>query len=274
MHHRPGYTLMEVLVALGIFVVGFTAAASIFPVAALLQKRTLADVEGRVVARNAENLLRGRGLTYDESDNTTDLYNYYPAVPSTTFDEVKPFGTTSTPSTLDIEGLLDEWTISDRGYPTTVLDVADRDFVWFPLVRDANSNSAAPDWTFYLFLMQAEPNATYPNPSFEDTTGHPSVDVVDTGLGISGNKKRFTFTNTDGSGNLLIDASDWLLDSNGVIYTTTEADTGGVTVAGLILTVPAAPTAIYYGTRPAEAESDPSTFSIIALSGDTIVSAP
>jgi len=270
MSRRSGYTLLEVLVALGIFVVGFTAAASIFPVAALLQKRTMSDVEGKIVARNAENMLRGRGLTYDPVAGTGNLANYY--TPGASYDQITPFSETGS----DLAGLLNTsngWSLNDRGYPTTVASASERDFVWFPLVRDSEGDSTNPNWTFYIFILSVDGNATYPNPAYENTTSYPSVDVFSS-FSVSADKTRFNFTNSDGSGNLLVSPGDSILDNNGVIYNAFEADASGIKVQGLILTTPNPPTQFYYATRPDEPESDSSVRSIITLGDDNIVTAP
>ena len=79
---RPGFTLTEVLISLGIFAIGAIAVASLFPVAALLQKETADSILSQQAATNARATIEGIGVTYVEGDNTTDLGMYH-ALPST-----------------------------------------------------------------------------------------------------------------------------------------------------------------------------------------------
>ena len=57
---RPqGFTLVEVLIAIGIFAIGMVAVAAIFPTALTVQRQSNAVVEGVLVADNAAAMIRG-----------------------------------------------------------------------------------------------------------------------------------------------------------------------------------------------------------------------
>jgi len=59
---RLGFTLIEVLFAIGIFAIGFAAVAAVFPVAIMMQKRTFDRLNAEQAARNAEAMMRGSSL--------------------------------------------------------------------------------------------------------------------------------------------------------------------------------------------------------------------
>lgn len=58
----PGFTLVEVLLAMGILVLGFSVAAGILATGALSLRRGQEEVEGKIGAQNALELLKGQGL--------------------------------------------------------------------------------------------------------------------------------------------------------------------------------------------------------------------
>ncbi|MEM1444628.1 MAG: prepilin-type N-terminal cleavage/methylation domain-containing protein [Planctomycetota bacterium] len=70
---KAGFTLTEVLIALGILAVGITSIASLFPPAILLQKETVRDILGQQYVRSSEALLRAKtidaGMLFSFTDN-------------------------------------------------------------------------------------------------------------------------------------------------------------------------------------------------------------
>ena len=53
-----GFTLLEVLMAMGVFAIGFVFIAAIFPVAALLQKEAVDTINGQQASRNTQAVLQ------------------------------------------------------------------------------------------------------------------------------------------------------------------------------------------------------------------------
>ncbi|MEM8493972.1 MAG: prepilin-type N-terminal cleavage/methylation domain-containing protein [Planctomycetota bacterium] len=70
---RAGFTLTEVLIALGILAVGITSVASLFPPAILMQKETVRDILGQQNVRSSEAILRAKtidaGMLFNFTDN-------------------------------------------------------------------------------------------------------------------------------------------------------------------------------------------------------------
>lgn len=69
---RAGFTLNEVLVALGILSIGITAVAALFPSAILLQKRAVKDALFQQNTRSAEALLKAKGIQAEVLFNFSD----------------------------------------------------------------------------------------------------------------------------------------------------------------------------------------------------------
>lgn len=61
LRQSPGYSLIEVLFAIGILGVGLLALASLFPIAMLQQRRAMDDTEGTLAGRNVLAMLQAYG---------------------------------------------------------------------------------------------------------------------------------------------------------------------------------------------------------------------
>jgi Tfp pilus assembly protein PilV len=263
-----GFTLLEVMLALGIFVIGFVAVASIFPVATILQKETVEDVTSQQFTRSAKAMLTGRGLKASSMD--TEPLMLPGGVPDY---NVHPLG--------DVLTGLNGWTINDRSYPSTTATATARSYYWVPLARRTNITAVAPyspnvgDWQVFLFCLKREENVIYtertaggaaapkamPAWASNDANGVPSVYQI--GVTVSGTN-RFDFVtvtppnyfsnvdnNSDGRPDEIA-AGDQVLDNNGIIYNVASADNTGIVIAGFIypgLESGAYPTSLWYG-RP------------------------
>ncbi len=288
-----GFTLLEVLLALGIFAIGFSFIAAIFPVAALLQKRAFDDVKAQQVTRNTEALLRGRGI------NETDLENTGYGLPRTgthSFDydtdqKVHPMPRRMLSAIAPLSPTI--WTLSDRSSPSLISDPTARKFYWVPLVVDTDPGfPSVYKWRIYVFVLQKRNNASYDLiPSYAPFTGtgvnadvwaNPDDDSADgNSTTIDGlvprvrsvkvskdnsfaNQLNFNTTdfNRDNDGNGLPDqiaVGDEILDNNGTIYTVFETGADYIRVDGrygMINPIPNPVTEIWYappGHQPSAA---------------------
>ncbi|QQE11956.1 prepilin-type N-terminal cleavage/methylation domain-containing protein [Planctomycetota bacterium] len=79
--HSSGFTLMEVLVALGLFAMGLIAVAAVFPTAIAVQRETVETTEARRIAESAEmfmqSLARSNGL--NAGDDGFFTYKFDPS---------------------------------------------------------------------------------------------------------------------------------------------------------------------------------------------------
>lgn len=177
---------MEVMVALGIFTLGFVTVAAIFPAGALMQKRATEQALAQHVADNGEAILRSLKLTYGPDvlaantsgmlgeDYLTGWNGYYEASEDFTdstrdYRNVVTFSMISGDTNAGSEDdLLARWPLELRSYPYAKGDVFDRDFYWLPLVQDAFGDPAAPNWQGFVFILRHNPGDTYPgNPNLD-----------------------------------------------------------------------------------------------------------
>ena len=244
-----GFTLLEVMMAMAIFVIGFTMVMTLFPAALLLQKRTVDEVRSRHAERNAQALLQARPFDHNTLWPLMDAaYSFWQ-----TDQQVYPLP----------PAMLALWTIEDRSYPVDIADPFARRFYWVPLIRDKNptpgTTSSECDWETFVFVLRRGEGLSYPKPvtpmywaNQSDPDAIPGVWRVD--LAGSTNNT-VSFNNDDGFGRPLVRIGDWILDSNGVIYRVTDVDLtaipDNVTLDGKVIPTgnPGAPTHIWIG-RP------------------------
>lgn len=224
---RAGFTLMEVIVALGVFLIGFVAAAAIFPVGSILQRNTLRDLRTHDASRNALSLLTARKFDGNDLDalQPTDLKVHE------INDNVDP-----------------DWGERDLTIdPSDLRDPADRDLRWHPLIRRTIFNSAATrrtlpnQWLAYIFILEKVGDEAWPDPPVSSA----AVSSITNG------NTRFVFNNNNPSGDLYVRPGDQLLDSNGVVYTAiggqNGTDASGATVQGVIFNNPSIPDRVWFG---------------------------
>ena len=239
---------MEVLVATGIFAVGMVAVASIFPVAILLQKRTVNSINADSFAGNAVSLIESYGFDERYLENR-GAYTNNAGVP------VPDSIVTSVPRALlgnPGAGLDSEWTLLDRSFGVNEI-AEDRAVWWVPLFFDDNpvpiDTSTVPTtynrtWKVFVFIVQRDYNADYDQTSLSgDVTAWaiPSDDVnqVDgrsyipgvSQITVSISGGRFNFTNTV-TGDRIVRVGEQVLASDGNVYRVTEADATGIRVRG------------------------------------------
>jgi type II secretory pathway pseudopilin PulG len=231
---KLAFTVLEVLIAMGIFAVGFAAVAAIFPTAILLQKQTVDDVLGQQVARNAQALLEARGLSCDDL-NTAGINSNW-----ATDQRVYPL-----PAAM--LGTGGAWTLSDRSYPSTTFPVDARKLYWVPLVRNRKpepvlANIDPAEVVVYVFVLQREPGVTYDRPTSlsisanpGDSTSVPLVAATSVSVDTS-DLQRFDM-GTNGNvynGHFLLNPGDQILDCFGGVHTIQTVNANSVKVSGFI----------------------------------------
>jgi hypothetical protein len=219
---QAGFSLVETMFALGIFALGFVAVAALFPVAILLQRKTVEDVHSLIAVDSTRALVTNAGISNTIINAAVPMDNaVHPLLP--------PAVTSGMPIPFD--------SIRTRSYPSAEGEMANRRFFWVPMVRRINDvatigSSTRDEWEVFVFITKRQVSALYPkvagdaNPDDDDVV--PAVRKM-TGVTVSGTQ-RFNFTNSTGQ----VKIGDQIVDKWGRIHEVGDADTGGVTVKGLI----------------------------------------
>lgn len=215
-----GFSLIEILLSLGIFAIGMTAIVSLFPAAAIIQRETTQDVIAGMAAQSATSIINSQALTYDPpgTGRTDADLNAYHSATNSTNSQAFPFNVIST--TL----LNSRLPATDRSYPTGLvngLDISDCDLHWVPFIQDIAGDAANPNWVVRLFILQADSRADYsgalPAGSIGINTTDPNTFPRVATVGISsldsnseGDLKVFNL-----SANIDLDPGDIVMDNNG-----------------------------------------------------------
>jgi prepilin-type N-terminal cleavage/methylation domain-containing protein len=263
---NEGFTLLEVLMAMGVFAIGFVFIAAIFPVAALLQKEAVDTVNAQQVGRNTKAIMGAMTVTTGDiiSSNMT----------SATYDVQKD----QTVHAFNSTWLDSQWPINVRSSPTTIANPDDRKFFWVPLVRDTNSATGITnnEVYFYVFVLLKHNSVTYLYPPSSsvlsvndcansyDSTSIPKVFAVGVSA-ISTNTLKFTNTYFNGNPSTYdsptqLDIGDKFLDNNGTIYTVADYDMSNntITVDGILLPTPNTISQIWFASPGEDGSGNPS----------------
>jgi type II secretory pathway pseudopilin PulG len=157
-HNPSAFTLSEVLVAMGVFVLGMTAVAAIFPAGMLLQQRTQDKIFSRHTADSAQAMILGSGVTPSDVD--------YEDVYDDSGDESTTFEVVADMRDEDTDELL--WPIDSRSYFSNTAAERGRYF-WIPLVRDRDAQPGDDhrEWQFYIAVLKRKANARYTGSNIE-----------------------------------------------------------------------------------------------------------
>jgi prepilin-type N-terminal cleavage/methylation domain-containing protein len=238
---RRGFTLVEVLIALGLFAIGMIAVASLFPVAALLQKETAEEVVGEHAAQSAKSIVEAKRLTYRAPTGSGlagggDLGRYH-TMAGKSLSRAIPL------HVIDPDLLVEKYTYWDRSFPSGTPAPADRDLFWVPFIQNVSGDKTNPNWVMRLFLLVPDARATYPVGQGFANPGDPDFFPKITAVGCSV-KDDTTFTLDDANHGL--EGGDLFMDSNGTDYQVAEVDGADVSVLGRILVSPEAPVVVWY----------------------------
>lgn len=143
---QPGFSLVELLIAMGIFTIGFVTVAAIFPSAILVQKRTIEAEEAGVFASNSVKLL---SQALDE------------ATVATTYSGLINNGRTG-PLDADFTSFGER----DRAYLADHFDnPANADYFWLPVLGRSDTGT---EWSVFALIVKRDPTITdYSNGSAE-----------------------------------------------------------------------------------------------------------
>lgn len=241
-----GFTLVEILISLGIFLIGMTAIVSLFPAAAILQRETTREVISEMAAQSAKSVINANKLTY--ATGSGDLGNY----PTAGYR-----GTDAVPlqRVMGNTAFLNRFPAAVRSYPTGLLNgtnIDECDLHWVPFIQNLSGDLANPNWVMRLFIVESDSRATYTigvgsDANLNDPTNFPKV----RGVPIS----RIT-NSSGGTGDVFqlsfgtqLEASDILMDSNGNSHVVIDVTGNNIQVLNSIPQTPLTPNKIWYTPR-------------------------
>jgi|GEM_PF-3072721 len=253
---RRGFTLNEILIALGVFAVGMIAVASLLPAAAILQRETADEVSMQNASDSAQAIVEA---VWPGIESSGDLANYHTLF-GANFQDAVPL------SAINTSLLTDKLSAFMRSYPTSQIDysgsvpiVADCDLFWVPFLQDINGDENSPIWVLRLFMLQPDSRANYlytppDNTSlianYNDSGKIPKVFSAD--CNVTG-EYTLTLSNLTYSPHGLR-AGDVILDNNGNEMYITSVTGNNLSVLNSVILTPNPPTKVWYaptyqGTR-------------------------
>ena len=173
-HGPRAFTLIEILIAIGIFAIGFVSIASPLFVGARIQAETIDDIRVQQVRRSAEALLKA--VPFDRSYVVDELTNS-PSESTRDFDidgRVYPFGDFGHLSDLEMKNR----SFPDRSFPSNV-PFKKRRYYWSLLVRDRDTNRARYTFDLYLVVMRRGDEAPVPEMGQMGVGGVEDLEVGD-----------------------------------------------------------------------------------------------
>jgi hypothetical protein len=138
--------------------IGMVGVAAIFPAAAKLQDDASTEIEAEQVARNAEAMIKARGIRVGPTGLRADAtWNGNTAAPNAA--DNSPFAWTAAPMTWSSGAPC--FSLRDRSYPSSlfnstasgVAQVNRCDFFWVPLIRDADPRLGRSEPQAAVFVM-------------------------------------------------------------------------------------------------------------------------
>lgn len=263
-----GFTLVEILLALGIFAIGMAAVASLFPVAAILQRETATDTFASYASGSAEAVMKNRAITYGTGGDSSDLGTRY--------------HTSSPSSKTTVEPIADLFWAAQRAYPTAELtgvafsDVSECDYFWVPFIQDLSGDDANPNWSVRIFVMRGDSKADYTintgggvTKIANATDSNRFPKVVATSCSFSSSNANALTLGTSNHG---LQSGDKVMDNNGTTYTVSLVDGDFVTMNSPILRTPSPPSELWYAPPLGGVNGSP-TKAIITV-GDLNITTP
>lgn len=140
------------MMAMGIFVIGFTAVISLFPTAMVVQREIADDLVVQRITEQAAAVLRNKPVSLTALNATYgNLSNAGPCMLALPFD-------------FNAGGhYLMHYPIAERSFPAGEIDPADRRYFWVPMVQKVRDFQNPPigsekpdDWLVYILIMKVE----------------------------------------------------------------------------------------------------------------------
>ena len=244
------FSLMEVLVAMGIFTVGLVAVAAIFPTAITIQRDTVREVDGRRVAKNAratflaiarnnvssppsnqDNPLYEMSYSHDvtPANRTGSLLPFFTAVDGASAGNPTPIMPMITQPGLTVPQPFDNLlNLEVRSYPKHIENPFRRDYYWYPLLQVTNlTDPSGPSFSATLLIMHR--GGTNLPPQIRQST--PITDISGSVITFGNGLLGAASNDADGDGLPdLIQPGDQIIGDDGQVHTVILAEANRLTV--------------------------------------------
>jgi type II secretory pathway pseudopilin PulG len=253
-----GFTLVEILISLGIFLIGMTAIVSLFPAAAIIQRETTQEVIAGMAAESAKSIINANQLTYeppgspDYGTGDLDGHHLIPGYASTDAIPLRIVMNSTSANSFD-----NRFPFTIRSYPTGLVDttagngfdaIKACDMHWVPFLQDLAGNPSNPNWVMRLFILEHDSRGDYTGGiNTNDPNNFPKIYSVGvSGIGSSPDATGDVFQLSGGTD---IEASDVLMDSNGNSHVVVDVNGNNITVLNPIPRTPRDPNRVWFAPR-------------------------
>lgn len=159
--------MLEILLSMAIFAIGFVMVAAIFPTAIYMQKQTGDEIAAKTMEDSLTTLMQTRQIHIDKLQGNPVATNYdlnTGLIPANML-IVRPL-----PSLYDVTPANDDWLLADRTLESHIPDPAMRRYVWVPLIRrtrtaDATNPADPDDFVAYVFVLRVDPGMWHLRPN-------------------------------------------------------------------------------------------------------------
>jgi type II secretory pathway pseudopilin PulG len=268
-----GFTLIEVLISMGVFLIGIIAVAAIFPSGILVQRRTSESLMSQAVVRNARAKIFAL-VQSDPGGNTKWIsYKHQTLSDNSKYGSLTAYATGEgkiVHSLLDIgtgtgaitspnnNDFADIFTATMRSYPSNVPVAVNRDYFWYPFIITNNdlTQLGTVVWRAMVMVVRKDLSRQF----------IPEIREIDVTEDLSSTSRiRFTGafpnssdTDNDANNDSLpdwIEPGNWVLDDNGRIHRVVLADADGITVDSAVVGLP---TKLFYAVNVIQDPNNPS----------------
>lgn len=278
MTRHGGFTLMEVLITMGIFLIGIVAIAAVFPTGVSVQREAVDDLRSQAVFDEASAKLLA--IAQEDIGGTPTLRYVHGPNPRTiaTNGSLAPYtqlatapqggdrvyslidvgagtGAITSPNNFNPTVATSVFPLSMRSYPSH-FPVNQRDYYWYPFIKASEEAVGAFDpadtvlWRTYTMILKRTP--TNPPPQVRQIAVIPDP-VVSQRIKFDAafpNAAPAATGQNDADGDGLPDLirpGDWVLGDNDLIYRVILADNDGITVDAAVVDPKNQLSLIYYG---------------------------
>ena len=276
-----GFTLMEILITMGIFLIGVVAIAAVFPTGVSVQREAVDDLRTQAVFDEAAGKMIAIAQEKNIATNSPTLGYLHTASPRTIAANgtLAPYtvlatapeggdrvysltnigtgtGAITSPNNFNPTLATSVFPESIRSYPSH-LPVDERDYYWYPFIKASeeaigNDPTETVLWRAYAIILKRSPLSPPPQVRQMRASPDPNSSVRIVFDDPFPNVAPFNTGENDADGDGLPDLirpGDWVLGNDDLIYRVILADNDGITVDAAVVDPKNKLSLIFYGVN-------------------------